>query len=60
MSTEAPSSSCDSFGQKLQQYRGSRVVQGSAKRWSLGCVISPPLRPEGARRRESRNLGPTF
>ena len=42
MSTEATSSSCDSFGQKLQQYRGSRVVQGSAKRWALGCVNSPP------------------
>ena len=30
--------------------------QGSAIRWSLGCVNSP----EGARRRGSRNLGPTF
>ena len=28
--------------------------QGSAKEWSLGCVNS---RPEGVRRRDSRNLG---
>ena len=29
-----------------------------AKRWALGCVNSPPG-PEGIRRRDSRNLGPT-
>ena len=34
-------------------------VQGSAKRWALGCVNSPPW-PEGARRQDSRNLGLTF
>ena len=27
--------------------------------WALGCVNSPP-RPEGGRRRDSRNLGPTL
>ena len=31
------------------------VLQGRAKEWSLGCVNSPP-RPEGTRRRKSRNL----
>ena len=31
----------------------------SAKRWALGCVNLPP-QPEGAKRRDSRNLGPTF
>ena len=36
-----------------------RYILGSAKRWTLGCVNSPP-RPEGARRRGSRNLGTTF
>ena len=35
------------------------VVQGSAKGRALGCVNSP-LRPEGARRRDSRNLGTAF
>ena len=30
-------------------------IQGSAKRWVLGCVKSPPW-PEGVRRWDSRNL----
>ena len=32
-------------------------IQGSAIRWALGCVNSPP---PARRRRDSRNLGPTF
>ena len=35
------------------------VVQGSAKSWAPSCVNSCP-RPEGARRRDSRNPGTTF
>ena len=34
-------------------------IQGWAKERSLGCVNSPP-RPEGVRRRDSRNLGTTL
>ena len=34
-------------------------AQESAKRWALGCMNLPP-QPEGAKRRDSRNLGPTF
>ena len=34
-------------------------AQESAKRWALGCVNLPP-QPEGAKRRDSRNLGPTI
>ena len=36
------------------------VVQGLAKRWSLGCVNSPSLVARGVRRRYLRNLGPNF
>ena len=34
-------------------------VQRSAKRWPLGCMNSRPV-AKGARRRDSRNLGPAF
>ena len=34
-------------------------LQGWAKEWAPGCVNSPP-RPEGVRRRDSRNLRPLF
>ena len=34
-------------------------IQSWVKEWSLGCVNSRP-RPEGVRRRDSRNLGTTF
>ena len=34
-------------------WQKSQHLQGSAKRWGLGCVNSP----EGAKRRDSRNLG---
>ena len=40
-------------------YKSLFTVQGSAKRWALGCMNSPPW-SEGARRRYSRNLGLTL
>ena len=35
------------------------LLQGSVKRWVLGCVNSPPW-PEEAGMRDSRNLGTTL
>ena len=48
---------CASLASKLSGIHF--YVQGWAKEWTLGCVNSPP-QPEGARKRDSRNLGSTL
>ena len=56
-SNTATSSSNSSLPNTVYRSVVKKNVQGSAKRWALGCVNSPlPPRPEGARRRDSCNL----
>ena len=50
---------CDEFLRVWSGIDSLEYSEGSAKRWDLGCVNSRP-RPEGVRRRVSRNLEPTF
>ena len=47
------------FRSSRQIKRQRNVVQGLAKRWSLGCVNSLPT-ARGSQEVDSRNLGPTF
>ena len=42
---------------KLRQT--AKLIKGSAKEWTLGCINSPPPRGQTVRRRDSRNPGTT-